>query len=73
MRYIHAKVFSSARQESFKQKSEDHFEIFVKEKAERNMANARVIELLAKHFKVSKLKIRIINGHHHPSKLMVVE
>jgi uncharacterized protein YggU (UPF0235/DUF167 family) len=73
MKYIHVKVVSSASHESFKQKSKDHFEIFVKEKAERNMANARVIELLAKHFKVAKLKVRIINGHHHPSKLLVVD
>ncbi|MFZ1020089.1 MAG: DUF167 family protein [Minisyncoccia bacterium] len=73
MQYIHVKVVSSASQELFRQKSKDHFEIFVKEKAERNMANARVIQLLALHFKVAKLKIRIVNGHHHPSKLLVVE
>lgn len=71
--YIHVKVISNAGRESFEQKSKDHFEIFVKEKAERNMANARVIELVARHFKVSKLKVRIINGHHHPSKLIVIE
>lgn len=73
MQYIHVQVVSSASRESFRQKSKDHFEIFVKEKAEQNMANRRVIELLARHFKVSKLKVRIINGHHHPSKLLVVD
>ena len=74
MRYIHVAVTAGAKKESFKQKkSADHFIISVKEKAERNMANARVVELLAHHFKVSKLKVRIVNGHHHPSKLIVVE
>ncbi len=72
-KYIHVKVVAGARKESFKQKSEDHFEISVKEKSERNMANARVIELVSEHFKVSKNKVRIVNGHRHPSKLLVVE
>lgn len=67
------KVTAGARTESFKAKSEDHFEISVKEKALRNMANVRVLELLAKHFKVSIKKIRIINGHRHPSKLLIIE
>ena len=71
--YIHVKVISGAGKESFKQKSKDHFEIFVKEKAERNMANARVLELVAEHFKVPVSKVRIINGHRHPSKLIMVD
>lgn len=73
MRYIHVKVIAGVRKESFKQKSEDHFEISVKEKAERNMANARVLELVAGYFKVPKNKVRIVNGHRHPSKLIVIE
>jgi uncharacterized protein YggU (UPF0235/DUF167 family) len=54
-------------------KSADHFIISVKEKAERNMANARVLEIVAEHFKIPKNKVRIVNGHHHPSKLIIVE
>ena len=73
MQYVHVKVTAGARKESFKQKSEDHFEISVKEKAEKNMANSRVLELVAEYFKVSKAKVRIINGHKHPSKLIVVD
>ncbi|OGI60873.1 hypothetical protein A2814_03040 [Candidatus Nomurabacteria bacterium RIFCSPHIGHO2_01_FULL_38_19] len=73
MQYVHVKVTAGARKESFKQKSEDHFEISVKEKAQKNMANTRVLELVAEYFKVSKAKVRIINGHKHPSKLIVVD
>ncbi|MBP6884043.1 MAG: DUF167 domain-containing protein [Candidatus Pacebacteria bacterium] len=73
MRYIHAKVTAGARKETFTQKSEDHFLISVKEKAEKNMANTRVLELVAGHFKISKSKVRIINGHRSPSKLLVIE
>ncbi|MFZ3012000.1 MAG: DUF167 family protein [Minisyncoccia bacterium] len=73
--YIHTKVIAGAKKESFKQKkkSVDHFEVSVKEKAEHNMANSRVLALVAEHFKVSVNKVRIINGHRHPSKLLVVE
>ena len=73
MQYIHVKVTAGARKESWKKKSEDHFEVSVCEKAERNLANARVLELLAGHLKVSANKIRIVNGHRHPSKLIAVE
>lgn len=73
MNYIHVKVKAGAREESFKQINEDHFEISVREKAERNMVNKKVLELIAKHFKISKSKVRIINGHRHPSKLVVIE
>jgi len=73
VRYIHVKVSAGVRKEEFSQKSKDHFEISVREKAERNMANTRVLELIAEHFKVPVSKVRIINGHHHPSKLLVVE
>ena len=71
--YIHVKIMAGAGKESFIKKSDDHFEISVKEKARRNMANARVLELVAEHFRVSILKVRIVNGHRHPSKLLVVD
>lgn len=61
------------KREGFKQIKEDHFEISVREKAERNLANMRVLELVAIHFKISKNKVRIVNGHQSPSKLLLVE
>ncbi|HEY4494391.1 MAG TPA: DUF167 domain-containing protein [Candidatus Paceibacterota bacterium] len=73
MQYIHVKVIAGARKESFQEKSDDHFEVSVKEKAERNMANARILELVALYFKVSVNKVRIINGHRSPSKLLVLD
>ena len=71
--YIHAKVMAKARKESLKETKQGYFSISVKEKAENNMANVRVVELLAEHFGVPISKIRIINGHHSPSKLFSVE
>lgn len=71
--YIKVIVKSGAKKESILEKSKDHFEICVKEKAENNMANKKIIEILSIYFNVLKTKIRIINGHHHPHKLLVVE
>ena len=71
--YVHVKVAAGAKKEIWKNKSTDHFEVSVKEKAERNEANNRVLALVASHFKVPVAKVRIVNGHRHPSKLLVVE
>lgn len=71
--YIKVNVIAGAKKEIFKAKSKDHFDISVKEKAQRNGANTRVIELVTLHFKLPKNKVRIINGHHHPSKLLSID
>ena len=71
--YIKVVAKTQAKKESIVKKSKDHFVISVKEKAEKNMANKRMIELLEEYFKVPKGKIRIVNGHRHPHKLIVVE
>ena len=54
-------------------KTRDHFEISVREAAERNLANGRVLELVARHFKLPVGKVRIISGHHSPSKILSVD
>ncbi|MFA4975739.1 MAG: DUF167 domain-containing protein [Candidatus Paceibacterota bacterium] len=71
--YIRVKVFSSAKKEVLKKINNDHFEISVKEKAERNLANDRIIELLSIYYNISKNKIRIVNGHHSPTKLLFID
>jgi len=71
--YIRVKVIAGSKKEAIKQINIDHFEISVKEKAERNIANKRVLEILCEFFKLPKGKIRIISGHQSPSKLLVVE
>jgi uncharacterized protein YggU (UPF0235/DUF167 family) len=71
--YIKVSVLAGAKKESFEKKSENSFKISVKEKAERNEANTRILELVSNHFKIPTNKVRIINGHHHPSKLLSID
>ena len=70
--YIKVIVIAGAKKEKFVKKTKDVFEVAVKEKAEKNMANKRVIELISENFLVPVGKVKIINGHHHPHKLISI-
>ncbi|MFA6077703.1 MAG: DUF167 domain-containing protein [Candidatus Paceibacterota bacterium] len=71
--YCKVKVIPGAKKESFVKKSEDHFNASVREPAERNLANNRVLELVAYHFEVAKGKVRLVSGHRSPSKIFRVD
>lgn len=69
--YIHVKANAGAKSEEVVKVDENHFKIKIKEKAERNMANKRIIEILVKYFDTNN--IRLINGHNSPSKLFAID
>lgn len=69
---MHVRAIAGHKQESLEQISETHFSVTVREKAERNEANRRIVELVAEHYALSRGKVRIVNGHHSPSKLLSV-
>lgn len=70
--HIKVKVKAGAKKEKFTVRAPDIFDIEVKEEAHNNMANARVRTLVAKHLEVSLSLIRIVSGHHSPSKIIVI-
>lgn len=70
--YIKVKVLASAKKEEIKKKSDTNYFISVKEKAERNMANKRVCEIMASLFGVTTKSVRIVNGHQSPSKMFLI-
>ena len=78
--YIKVRVYPKSKKESFVKIADPNlpdgqcnkFEIKVKEKAERNLANKRVIELVAEHFEIEPKKVKIVSGHHSPSKMLSV-
>ncbi len=55
---IHVKVKPGAKEEIINKIDDNNYEISVREKAEDNKANVRVINILAKEFKVSYKKIK---------------
>ncbi len=52
--------------------SHDRYDMWVKEKAERNLANKKATELLAKAEGVDVRLVRLISGHTSPSKLFSI-
>ena len=71
--YIKVRVIAGAPKEEIIEESADHFKIKVKEPAKQNLANARIRQIIASRFHVSLPKVRIVNGHHSPSKLLIVD
>lgn len=71
--YIKVKTTPNARKEIIEKKGEETFFISVKEPAQRNRANKRVLELIARYFKIPIGKVHIVNGHRHPTKLLSID
>jgi len=70
--YIKVTVTAGSKKELLVKKSETRFDVFVREKSERNMANTRMVELVALHFRIPTSSVRIINGHREPRKMVSV-
>lgn len=65
---VQVKVIAGASRDNVKVIKEGKLEISVREKPKENAANSRVLELVAEHFKVPVKAVRLISGHHRPSK-----
>jgi uncharacterized protein YggU (UPF0235/DUF167 family) len=71
--YVKVQVTAGAKRELVEQAHDSRLLISVKDPPKQNLANTRVIELVAHHFGVTTKKVRIINGHHSPSKMISVD
>ena len=66
---IKVKVNVLSKEDKVIKKSEDNFEVFVKVDAQRNMANKRIIELLAEYFNLPQYGIKMIKGFKESNKI----
>ena len=71
--YIKVRITTDAKKEIVEVVSDTHFNISVKEKAVQNLANKRVVKLIALHFHITSKQVRIINGQHSSSKILLVD
>lgn len=71
--YIRVKVTPGVKKERVTRIKENEFKIEVKEPAERNLANARVREIVAREMGVATGHARIIAGHRSPTKVISIE
>ncbi len=70
--FIKVKAFPGSNKEKIIKKTEDSFEIYVKEKPERGLANKAIVIYLAKHFKEPVNKFKLIRGARGKSKIFSI-
>jgi len=66
---VKVKVFPNSKKQEVIRKTEDSFEVRVKEKPIENKANKSAIELLSLFLKIPKGKIRLIKGSKQKNKI----
>ncbi len=68
--YLKIKVVVGSKQEKVEQIKSDEYRIWVRVPAENNAANTRVLEIVrGMHPETS---VRIVSGHHSPSKIVSI-
>ena len=70
---IRVKVFPNSKKEEIIKKSEDSFEVWVKEKPIRGEANRAVISLLSRYFGVFLERVRLIKGFKERNKIFEIK
>ncbi len=68
--YLKVKVVPDAKEENVEQLKDDEYRVWVRVPAENNLANSRVLEIFREKF--PDVPIRIISGHHSPSKIISI-
>jgi uncharacterized protein (TIGR00251 family) len=68
--YIKVKVAAGAKKEIVEKITEDSYKIAVKEPAEHNYANDRIVDIFRKFY--PNTAVRIVSGHHSPSKIISI-
>lgn len=70
--YIHVRVQAGATKERVEASGENRWQVAVKEPAERNLANGRILDIMAARYKVPRGQVRIVSGHRSPSKIISI-
>jgi uncharacterized protein YggU (UPF0235/DUF167 family) len=69
---IKIRAFPNSREEGVNQTADDTFEVKVREKPIRGLANARIRQLLALHFGIMENKVRLVSGFARPNKIFEI-
>ncbi|PIQ69164.1 MAG: hypothetical protein COV91_00260 [Candidatus Taylorbacteria bacterium CG11_big_fil_rev_8_21_14_0_20_46_11] len=70
--YVKVHVTTESKTEQVHKEAPDYFTVSVREPAKQGLANARVLELLRKHFGTAK-RLYIVSGHHSPHKIISID
>ncbi len=69
---VKVRVRTGAKEEEIAILPDGRLEVTVREKPKEGRANERVIELVARHFKVPATSVRILRGRTTASKLLAI-
>jgi uncharacterized protein (TIGR00251 family) len=69
---IKVKVFPGSKKERILRKSEDSFEVNVKGKPEKGLANRGVTMILSAYFKIPESRVRLIKGFKSRNKVFKI-
>jgi uncharacterized protein (TIGR00251 family) len=70
--FLKVKVFPESKKEEVIESKNDSYLVYIKEKPEQGKANERVLEILSKHLKIEKEKLRIVKGSKGRSKIILI-
>ncbi|MCG2809780.1 MAG: DUF167 domain-containing protein [Candidatus Portnoybacteria bacterium] len=70
---IKVKAFPSAGKKEIIKKSEDSFEVWVKEKPIKGQANRAVASALAEYFSVSREDVKMLSGFQRRNKVFKIK
>jgi uncharacterized protein (TIGR00251 family) len=69
--YLKIKVVPSAKKEKIEKLKDDEYRIWVGVPAENNAANTRILGILRDMY--PHTSVRLVSGHHSPSKIVSIE
>ncbi|MEX0651924.1 MAG: DUF167 domain-containing protein [Candidatus Paceibacterota bacterium] len=71
--YVRVLVHADSKKELILQESETEYTISVREKAERNQANRKIVEIIAREFNIEENRVRMVSGHRSQRKIISIE
>lgn len=69
---IKVKVFPESEEEEVIKMAEDSFEVRVREKPERGLANKAVLRALSFYFQIPSFKVRLVKGFTERNKIFEI-
>lgn len=69
---IRIKAFPGSKKYHIEETKPEELRVFVREGAERNMANHAIIRTVAEYYKLPPNKLRIITGHRSQNKTIQI-
>lgn len=71
--YIKVNLTPDAKKDLIRKAGPDKYNINVKDKPIRNLANKKMLTVLATELKVTPEQLRVVKGHHQQSKLISLQ